>query len=169
MMINKRGAGYLVMFLSLLIFSSFSVQAQQPTNILDQVFQPLFKGFNIGTFYKNYSNAVDFILLMILFISLSMMAFDRIPAFKESPAGKTVAVAVGIILAFSAAFAMYSQKPDPYTLAKLGPVALLVLMGLLAVFVFRIVHSWGGTTLGSGAIGFVIAYNSLNAVAPAVF
>ncbi len=164
-MIGKRGSLLIALFLAL-VMSSAAVNAQE--NILDQVFKPLFTGFNIGTFYQNYGNAIDFILLMILFISLSMMAFDRIPAFKESPAGKTVAVAVGIILAFSAAYAMYSQTP-PYTLAKLGPVALLILVGLVAVAIFRVTHSLGGTTFGSGAIAFVIAYNSLNAVAPAVF
>ena len=161
-MFSKRGSIILLAVLLALVVLP-GVQAQ---TFLDDVFGSLFKGFGVAGFYDRNHSIIDFILLAIIFIGLSSMTLGK---RFEGRGGQAVSVAVGIALTFAIMVWMTSQKPEPYTLAKFGVIAGIILIGVLAVALFELLKLLGAKGHVAFAFTYILIYTVFKAIDFGVF
>ncbi len=132
--------------------------------VLTEVTGALFGNIDFANFYNLNHTVIDFILLSILFIGLSYFGLYKVFMREDSPsnAGKAVMVSVGIALAFGGIVFMQSFEPD-LTLASFGPIAMGVLLILLAFTFYEIASALGVPRYIAFAFAYLIMYYTASA------
>lgn len=153
--------------LLLVVGSLFATNASAAiTGIFKDVLEPLMGGTDFNTFYKDNATVIDFALVSIIFIGLCMMIFMR----RFEAAGKLIGVAVGLILSFSFTYyfhyVAFKDKPEVTLGSFLGPIASIVVLGVIFVAVFEIIRGMGAGARLAGAIGYILIYFAANSFFP---
>lgn len=97
-----------------------------------------------GRTYAQYGQLIDFILVLVIFISLARTFLKQIDTKAST--------AVGIIIAFGFAYWEYSRIP-PFKLGDLGFIWAIIFVLIIGAAIFR-----GFNQTGVNFNGFVIAY-----------
>lgn len=138
---------YLLIFF--LILSAVSVSA----GLIDDVFGSI--DLNIAEGYENYHVSIDFVLYLLLFISIAQVGLA-----KFSQQSKMLPSVMGIILAVAMASAGYMWD---FKLGDLKGYAFLLLITLFIVLIINIFKHLGvsGGKLGTG-ITMLVVYGLIN-------
>jgi hypothetical protein len=115
-------------FLSIILIGTVSAA----TFSLNTVFYP-FKNLNIGVFYLNYSEFIDAVVYLLLFLSLAQLVFTKVYSNNKRE-GKMIAVAVGLALTF--AMTVLEMRTGFY-LGNLWPVSLVIISMILAALLYN--------------------------------
>lgn len=140
---KKRQIYLAVFILALLGLLSSAVYAQ---SILDPIFKP-FQNINIGQIYDRYWFVVDSVMYFIILVGVSQFALSK--QFDQGRGGKAVIIGVGVSLAIAASFFEYKTKFK--LIDTFGPLAVIVVVVLFLVAVYRFAQA-----LGAGSKGFMM-------------
>ena len=137
---QKKSLLILLVFLLISLFS-FSVGAEADTVQLADIVETI-EGFNIGEAYGTAPYVIDGIIYLILFIGIAQVTLGK---RFEGKGGKAVSVAVGLALAFALSFWSINTG---FMLGKLGPLAGMILVIVIGLFIYRLVR--GNQEVGTG-------------------
>lgn len=102
---------------------------------------------SLGAWYQQASWAVDGLVYLALFTGLAKVALGK---QFTGRGGTAVIASVGLALAVGAATFAYRAG---FALSELGPLAWLVLLGLMALLVSNLARSWGVPVVPAVCIG----------------
>ena len=109
-------------------------------------------GFRISDLYLQYSSWFDFVIFLIIFLSLGKSVFGE--HFKES---KGIYIGIALILAF--ALLLYEEQSGFSLIGSLGNWGFLIVILLALIFVFVAVSRSGKSALlGSGIVMIVLFF-----------
>ncbi|TVQ57225.1 MAG: hypothetical protein EA377_01100, partial [Phycisphaerales bacterium] len=108
----------------------------------------------IGSFYEQHAWAVDSIVYLILFTGAAQVTLG---STYSGRGGRAMVAAIGAALTVGAATLAYQTG---FTLAALGPLAWLILLGLLGFMLFRLVRSMGLARLPAACLAILVMFAS---------
>lgn len=153
----------LILLISLL-FISFAAQAvisaDDDFKLVD-AFDAV-KGFDVAGAYAKYPYLVDSIIYFIFFIGVSQFTLAK---RFEGSGGKAVIIAFGLALSISMSY--WSFKVG-FTLARLGPLAGIVLAIAFSIMIWRMFTHSEGNKWESIWIGFIAVFVGLHMFIPPV-
>ena len=145
----------------MLVFVFLSAAPVLSQNILDDILAP-FEGLDIATTYDKYNSVIDFILYLIVFISIANVSLAKL---LGGHGGKAVSVVVGISLAVS--LSVWSAMAN-FSIKSFGPVAALIFMLVVGVAIYEQLKKVGlGKTGFFGS--FIIMYFMMRSLSPEMF
>ncbi len=112
--------------------------------------------------YATNNILVDLLVYLILFNGLSQSALHR---RLPGRGGRLVAGAIGTGLALALSIL---ESQTGFSLASLGPIAVLLILGLLGGILYRTIKGLGVSALVAGALTCVVLVFSLEAMGPAL-
>jgi len=108
----------------------------------------------IGSFYEQHAWAVDSIIYLIMFTGAAQVTLG---STYTGRGGRAMVAAIGAALTVGAATLAYQTG---FTLAALGPLAWLILLGLLGLMLFRLVRSMGLARLPAACLAILVMFAS---------
>lgn len=151
---------YLVMLILVLlgVFSS-AVYAQ---GMLDTVLRPL-ERINIGKAYEDHWYIIDCIMYFIILVGVSQYVFQE--QFKGS-GGKAIIIGMGVSLSVAAAF--FEYKNGFRLLEVFGPIAIIVVVLLFMVGIYKFAKALGAGGRGFAMLAFAFLFFYITAMMPSL-
>ncbi len=148
-----------ILFFAILFLS---IRQANAADVISSVLDP-FKGFDFTSIYDAYQPFIDFVLWTLLLIGVAQFSLSKV--FKGN-AGKIVIITVGIALSIAITIWMTSKG---YTIASLHPIAVLVLMVILGIFLYNFLNSFDLPKPGIIAFSILFIFYMLKSIFPAYF
>lgn len=156
----KKRQIYVALFiLALLGLLSSAVYAQ---SMLDPVLKP-FERVNIGQIYARYWYIIDCVMYFIILVGVSQFALSK---QFEGRGGKAVIIGVGVSLAIAASYFEYKTKF--MLIATLGPLAVIAVIILFLVAIYKFATALGGEGSTFGMLAFAFLFFYVSAMMPQV-
>lgn len=133
-------------------------------NIFEDFFSIFGNGFDIIKVYDSMPVFFDFTIYLILFIGLTQTVFHK--HFEDNRGGKAVIIALGIALSIGMSFIANQYG---FSLKSFGPVAFIVLLVLVGIFIFKAVFKTGMNIGSTVSFAYVLVYLALYSITPAFF
>jgi len=118
---------------------------------------------NIPEIYEQFSVGIDFVIAFSLFFGVSKTTLGRRFPGK---AGSFMCVAVSLSLSIGLSL---MERAMNFSLASFGPLAVFILVFLVAVLLFGLLRHLGMSHAAAVSLSFVVLYLSLRLVSPSVF
>ena len=145
---------FLFIAAAFLMAGVFLSQAASAQTVFDSLGEILGDTDSFNNFYDNYSIWIDLIIFIIIFVSIARVSLGRTEMFSQGP-GKTLAIAIGIALAISAAV---FEGNSGFRLSEIGPWALALVILIIGYMVYKIAEGIGFGSIQSIAAGLVVGY-----------
>ena len=145
---------FLFIAAAFLMAGVFLSQAASAQTVFDSLGEILGDTDSFNDFYENYSIWIDLIIFIIIFVSIARVSLGRTEMFSQGP-GKTLAIAIGIALAISAAV---FEGNSGFRLSEIGPWALALVILIIGYMVYKIAEGIGFGSAQSIAAGLVVGY-----------
>ena len=140
--------------LGMFLLSLTSVYSQ---SILDPL--NIFQGINLAAFYAQNNLWIDAVIYFIIFIGVATVTIGK---KFEGSGGKAIVIGIGLALSFGITY--FTASID-FSLAQLGPWALILFMILIAYTIFSAIRYMGeDSSLVAVAIAYIFVWLMLNFV-----
>ena len=157
---RKRIQWIILLFLILFTFNSSIISAEE--NILNTFFRP-FENLDVAGIYDNYSVIIDLIIYLTIFLGLSQAILSK---KFQGRGGKAVVISVGLILTIGM---ITAEKTIGFNIKTFGPVAVWIIIFLIASVLFYTIKYIGAGNISAGSIAFVITYFIMRSLSPEFF
>ncbi len=152
-----------LLFLSLLFIPCVFAADNSAMGVIENVFDAIIgKNFNLADFYNNYAQVIDFIIYLLIFISIANLTLAK--RFGENNAAKTLTVTIGVALALS--LSIWGK----FSIVDLGPLVGTIIVFLFFLAVYNLVKMIAGKGIASSAeaivIAIVISWYTASAISP---
>lgn len=159
---NKEVLKKYLLLIAFFAFLLISIKTANAADILSSVLDP-FKGFDFAGIYDNYQPFIDFVLWTLLLIGVAQFSLSKV---FQGKAGKVVIITVGIALSIAITVWMASKG---YTIASLNPIAVLVLMVILGIFLYNFLNAFNLPKAGTISFSILFIFYMLKSTFPAYF
>ena len=129
---------------------------------LASLFAPL-QGIDIARLYKLHHLWIDFVIFLLLFISVAQFSIGRRMGGRP---GQMLSIVIGLILAIALSL---TPRSLGFSLQSFGPLAAGVIIFLVGLAVFYLIRNLGMGRSGAGSLAFLVTYFLIRATTPNFF
>jgi hypothetical protein len=128
-------------------------------DLLERLFRPL-EYLDLSHLYATYASVIDFFVFLLIFVGAARATVGR---KFPGRAGAAMSAGVGIALALGM---LYAERTWRFNLRSFGSVAVIILILLLGVMVFRLLHLAGISSLAALSLAYLAILFLFSSVAP---